>query len=109
MSTTTAGMPGAATVEPPGPLEQQHLQHANYRAVANSDGTITKTHWHIGSANFLGWGFDGMDGVIFALVTPLIIRDFGLTIPEWRVMAQLGRHGRLHPQPDYVARHAHDQ
>ncbi len=89
MSTTTAGMPGAATVEPPGPLEQQHLQHANYRAVANSDGTITKTHWHIGSANFLGWGFDGMDGVIFALVTPLIIRDFGLTIPEWRSGIQI--------------------
>ena len=89
MSTTTAEMSGATAAEPSGPLEQQHLQHANYRAVANSDGTITKTHWHIGSANFLGWGFDGMDGVIFALVTPLIIKDFGLTIPEWRSGIQI--------------------
>ncbi len=29
-----------------GPLEQHHLQYANFRAV--SDGTeLSKTHWHI--------------------------------------------------------------
>ena len=40
-----------------GPLEQKHLQYANFRAVAN--GTeVTKTHWHIALANGLGWGFD---------------------------------------------------
>ena len=33
-----------------GPLEQKHLQYANYRAVAG--GTeVTKTHWHIAIAN----------------------------------------------------------
>jgi len=24
-----------------------------------------------------------MDGVIFALMTPLIIKDFGITVPEY--------------------------
>ena len=62
--------PGVLTTETGGPLEQRHLQYANYRAVA--DGSkITRTHWHIALANGLGWGFDGMDGVIFALISPL--------------------------------------
>src|SRR6202171_467119 len=66
-----------------GPLEQRHLQYANYRAVA--DGSkVTRTHWHIALANGLGWGFDGMDGVIFALISPLIIKEFALTIPSYR-------------------------
>src|SRR5436305_350456 len=48
-----------------GPLERQHLQYANYRAVAG--GTeVTKTHWHIALANALGWGFDGMAGMVAA-------------------------------------------
>src|SRR5260221_9659911 len=53
-----------------GPLEQKHLQNARYPAVAGSR-EITKTHWHIALPNALGWGFDGLDGVIFALVSPL--------------------------------------
>lgn len=66
-----------------GPLEQKHLQYPNYRAV--TDGTeISKTHWHIATANALGWGFDGMDGVIFALISPLVIKEFSLTVPEYR-------------------------
>ncbi|WP_218578229.1 MFS transporter [Vineibacter terrae] len=71
-----------------GPLEQKHLQNPNYRAVA--DGTqVTRTHWHIASANGLGWGFDGMDGVIFALISPLVIKEFSLTVPEYRSGLQI--------------------
>ena len=74
--------------EPEGPLERQHLRYANYRAV--DDGrTITRTHWHIALANGLGWGFDGMDGVIFALVSPLIIKEFSLAIPTYRSGLQI--------------------
>src|SRR5450432_2223230 len=71
-----------------GPLEQKHLQFANYRAV--TDGTtVSKTHWHIATANALGWGFDGMDGVIFALVSPMVIKEFSLTVPEYRSGLQI--------------------
>jgi len=45
---------GVLAAETAGPLEQRHLQYANYRAVA--DGSkITRTHWHIALAN----GLDG--------------------------------------------------
>ena len=50
---------------------------------------ITPTHWHIAIANGLGWGFDGMDGVIFALVSPLVIKEFALTVPEYRSGLQI--------------------
>jgi MFS family permease len=73
---------------PIGPLEQKHLQYANYRAVADG-ADLSKTHWHIAAANGLGWGFDGMDGVIFALVTPMIIKEFSLTVPEYRSGLQI--------------------
>jgi MFS family permease len=66
-----------------GPLEQKHLQYANFRAVAN--GTeVTKTHWHIALANGLGWGFDGMSSSMFSLISPLIIREFALDVPTYR-------------------------
>jgi hypothetical protein len=59
MTSTTidaAGL-GILAEETAGPLEQRHLQSANYRAVA--DGSkVTRTHWHIALANNLGWGFD---------------------------------------------------
>jgi MFS family permease len=71
-----------------GPLERKHMRNANYRAVAG-DGQVTPTHRHIAVANSLGWGFDGMDGVIFALVSPLIIKDFALTVPEYRTGLQV--------------------
>ena len=80
--------PGVLAPETGGPLEQRHLQYANYRAVA--DGSkITRTHWHIALANGLGWGFDGMDGVIFALISPLIIKEFALDIPTYRTGFQI--------------------
>jgi MFS family permease len=82
MSSITADGPSAPSVDPAGdigPLEQQHLQYANYRAVAG--GTeVTRTHWHVAIANALGWGFDGMDGVIFALVSPMVIKEFSLSL-----------------------------
>jgi MFS family permease len=81
----TATEPAA---EAQGPLERQHLRYANYRAVADGR-TVTRTHWHIALANGLGWGFDGMDGVIFALVSPLIIKEFSLTIPTYRSGLQI--------------------
>ncbi|WP_342708623.1 MFS transporter [Bradyrhizobium sp. B124] len=71
-----------------GPLEQKHLQYANYRAVADTT-EITKTHWHIATANALGWGFDGMDGVIFALISPMVIKEFQLSLPEYRSGMQI--------------------
>jgi MFS family permease len=71
-----------------GPLERKHLQYANYRAV-NAGVEISRTHWHIAAANALGWGFDGMDGVIFALVSPMVIKEFALTVPEYRSGLQI--------------------
>ncbi len=77
------------TVEPiVGPLEQRYRQSSAFRAA--SDATrVTRTHWHIAAANGLGWMFDGMDGVIFALASPLIIRDFGVTLPQYRSGGQI--------------------
>src|SRR5690349_14039878 len=71
-----------------GPLEQEHLKNPNYRAVATSGEKLTPTHWHIATANGLGWGFDGMDGVIFALISPLVIKEFAVTVPEYRSSLQ---------------------
>jgi MFS family permease len=93
MTTTTAGAAGGPPNAPlfpagVGPLEQKHLQHASYRAVAQ-DNDITPTHWHIAAANSLGWGFDGMDGVIFALISPLVIREFALSVPQYRTGLQV--------------------
>src|SRR6266851_3371022 len=92
MSSITAdGLAAAAAIpadDQIGPLEQRHLQFANYRAVTDG-ATVSKTHWHIATANALGWGFDGMDGVIFALVSPMVIKEFSLTVPEYRSGLQI--------------------
>ncbi|HEV3489433.1 MAG TPA: MFS transporter, partial [Reyranella sp.] len=94
MSTATANEAGGLSTSPShraasaGPLELKHMRHANYRAVADDD-RITPTHRHIAIANGLGWGFDGMDGVIFALISPLIIREFALTVPQYRTGLQI--------------------
>ena len=90
MTSTTIDAAGSGSVAngAAGPLEQRHLQYANYRAVA--DGSkVTRTHWHIALANGVGWGFDGMDGVIFALISPLIIKEFALDIPTYRTGFQI--------------------
>jgi MFS family permease len=90
MTTTTADEAGPPPSDGAGigPLEQKHMRHANYRAVA-VESQVTPTHRHIAVANGLGWGFDGMDGVIFALVSPLVIKDFALTVPEYRTGLQI--------------------
>src|SRR5689334_2166879 len=91
MSSITAdGQVGVGTGagEIVGPLEQEHLKNPNYRAVATSGDKLTRTHWHIATANGAGWGFDGMDGVIFALISPLVIKEFAVTVPEYRSSLQ---------------------
>lgn len=96
MSSATVGMPldtapavagnlAAATV---GPLEQQHMRSAAYRNVAQPE-KLTSTHWHIAWANGLGWGFDGMDGAIFALVAPMVMQEFAVGLPEYRSGVQI--------------------
>src|SRR5215471_15778969 len=83
-----AAGPGLLAEGAAGPLEQRHLQYANYRAVAGGS-KVTRTHWHIAVANGLGWGFDGMDGVIFGLISPLVIKEFALSIPAYRTGFQI--------------------
>jgi hypothetical protein len=66
-----------------GPLEAHYRLSRAFRE-ASDQTRVTATHYHIAIANGLGWGFDGMDGVIFALATPLLIKEFGVTLSQWR-------------------------
>jgi hypothetical protein len=65
---------------PTGPLEARHLQSRIYRN-ATETARLTSTHWHIAWVNGLGWGFDGMDGAILALVAPLLMKEFAISAP----------------------------
>ena len=40
-------------------------------------------------ANGLGWGFDGMDSMVFSLVSPLVITEFALDLPSYRSGVQI--------------------
>ena len=71
-----------------GPMEERYRQSEAFRNASEPE-KVTPTHYHIAVANGLGWGFDGMDGVIFGLATPLLIKDFGVTLPEWRSGMQI--------------------
>ncbi|WP_158926547.1 MFS transporter [Acidisphaera sp. S103] len=71
-----------------GSLEERYRQSAAFRA-ASDQTRVTSTHWHIAVANGLGWGFDGMDGVIMALASPLLIKEFGLSVPDYRSGLQI--------------------
>jgi MFS family permease len=71
-----------------GPLEERHMQAANFRAAADNT-KVTSTHWHIAMANGLGWGFDGMDGVIFAVVAPQVIKEFNVDLGTYRSGVQI--------------------
>ena len=82
-------MSGAGTGAIAGPLEQSYRERSAAFRAASDTTRLTRTHWHIAIANGLGWGFDGMDGVIFALATPLVIKDFGVTLPEYRSGLQI--------------------
>jgi MFS family permease len=64
------------------------MRSAAYRNAAQQE-KLTSTHWHIAWANGLGWGFDGMDGAIFALVAPMVIMEFGVSLPEYRTGVQI--------------------
>jgi MFS family permease len=81
----------ALAAAPPaiGPLEERYRASSDAFCAASDSTRLTRTHWHIAIANGLGWGFDGMDGVIFALATPTVIRDFGVTLPEYRTGLQV--------------------
>jgi MFS family permease len=66
-----------------GPLEARHMGSRLYRNATDST-RVTTTHWHIAWANGLGWGFDGMDGAILALVAPLLLKEFEIDLAAYR-------------------------
>jgi MFS transporter, putative metabolite:H+ symporter len=80
--------PASAVSAVAGPLEVQYLDSRFYRNVATAN-RVTATHWHIAWANGLGWGFDGMDGAILALVAPLLMRDFAIDLGTYRSGLQI--------------------
>ena len=82
MSTTTAEH---AEV---GPFEKPYMESEAYRN-ARDQTKVNKTHIHIATANGLGWAFDGMDGILFGLAVPLLLKEFQVTIPEWRSAGQI--------------------
>src|SRR5215467_7099448 len=77
---TESAFGGTDTV---GPLETKHLNSQLYRNAADAH-RVTATHWHIAWANGLGWGFDGMDGAILALVAPLLLKEFAIDLTAYR-------------------------
>ena len=77
---------GAAAIV--GPIEARHLDSRLYRNAADPS-RITSTHWHIAWANGLGWGFDGMDGAILALVAPLLMKEFAIDLATFRSGVQI--------------------
>jgi MFS family permease len=88
MGDVLAATSDAGAVAAAGPLEQQHLGSRLYRNVADPS-RLTATHWHIAWANGLGWGFDGMDGAILALVAPMLMREFTIDLGTYRSGVQL--------------------
>lgn len=76
----------AATVA--GPLESRHMTSQLFRNASDTT-RVTSTHWHIAWANGLGWGFDGMDGAILALVAPLLMKEFAIDLPTFRSGIQI--------------------
>jgi len=71
-----------------GPLEERHLGSRLYRNAADTS-RVTSTHWHIAWANGLGWGFDGMDGAILALVAPMLMKEFAINLSTYRSGVQI--------------------
>lgn len=71
-----------------GPLEQRHFRSRVYRN-ATDTSRLTSTHWHIAWANGLGWGFDGMDGAILALVAPMLMKEFNINLGTFRNGVQI--------------------
>jgi MFS transporter, putative metabolite:H+ symporter len=71
-----------------GPLEARHLGSRLYRNAADTS-RATSTHWHIAWANGLGWGFDGMDGAILALVAPMVMKELSIGLGTYRSGVQV--------------------
>jgi MFS family permease len=71
-----------------GPLEERHLRSRIFRNAADTT-RLTSTHWHIAWANGLGWGFDGMDGAILALVAPMLMKEFAIDLRTYRSGVQI--------------------
>src|SRR3984957_2869826 len=81
MPDASVAVPAAGAIV--GPLEARHLGSRHYRNAADTS-RITSTHWHIAWANGLGWGFDGMDGAILALVAPMLMKEFDINLGTFR-------------------------
>jgi len=88
MSDALATAPDADVTAIVGPLEERHLGSRLYRNAANTR-RITSTHLHIAWANGLGWGFDGMDGAILALVAPMLMKEFAINLGTFRSGVQI--------------------
>src|SRR5690349_17365154 len=88
MSDAFAVPPASGAVDDVGPLETRHMRSRNYRNAADTT-RLTSTHWHIAWANGLGWGFDGMDGAILALVAPLLMKEFAIDLGTYRSGVQI--------------------
>ena len=88
MSDALVAASNAVTDAAAGPLEAQYLASRLYRNVADTS-RVTSTHWHIAWANGLGWGFDGMDGAILALVAPLLMAEFAINLGTYRSGVQI--------------------
>jgi MFS family permease len=88
MSDALATTPDADVSAIVGPLEARHLGSKLYRNAADTS-RVTSTHWHIAWANGLGWGFDGMDGAILALVAPMLMKEFSIGLGTYRSGVQV--------------------
>jgi MFS transporter, putative metabolite:H+ symporter len=71
-----------------GPLELRHLRSEAFQRVSDTT-PISSTHWHVAFSNALGWAFDGMDLAILGLVAPQLLKEFGLTVGEFRDGVQI--------------------
>jgi MFS family permease len=80
--------PSVGTEAVVGPLEARHLESRLYRNAADTS-RVTATHWHIAWANGLGWGFDGMDGAILALVAPMVMKEYAISLGTFRSGIQI--------------------
>jgi len=70
-----------------GPLEARHLLSQNYRNVAQTE-RITRTHYHVALANFLGYVVDSIDANILGTIAPSLIVTFGISLGAYAAGTQ---------------------
>ncbi len=73
---------------PGGPLEARHLLSRNYRNVAQT-ARITRTHYHVALANFLGYVVDSLDANILGTIAPSLILTFGISLTAYTAGVQI--------------------